>query len=62
MSGERHPGHVDDTTSDQAVRTILLQGRTAPQLKIGNIYRVIDTTDFSTINFDLLINEIRINL
>ncbi len=58
-SGERHPGHVDDTISDQAVRAILLQGRTAPQLIIGNLCRIIDSTDFSAVHVDQLVEEIR---
>jgi predicted kinase len=61
-NGERHPGHVDETTSEEAVASILLQGRNAPQLKIGNMCRVIDTTDFFSIHFDQLIDEIRANL
>ncbi len=61
-TGERHPGHVDETTSDQVVRSVLYQGRAAPGLQIGDICHIIDTTDFSTIPFDELVQEIRANL
>ncbi len=61
-NGERHPGHVDDPISDQAVRAALLQGRAAPQLKFGSLRRIIDTTDFSAIYFDKLVDEIRADL
>lgn len=61
-TGERHPGHVDDTTAEQAVRDILLQGRAAPRLNLGNIQRTIDTTDFSTVQYVELVNEIHANL
>jgi predicted kinase len=61
-NGERHPGHVDETASDAAVRAVLLQGRDAPPLKIGNIWQTIDTTDFAAIHFNKLVDEIRANL
>jgi predicted kinase len=61
-NGERHPGHVDDTTSAEAVRAVLLQGREAPRLNIGDLTRVIDTTDFSSIPFKALVDEIQANL
>ncbi|HMN15926.1 MAG TPA: ATP-binding protein [Bellilinea sp.] len=61
QTGERHPGHVDHTALDQA-RTILLQGRNAPQLKVGNLYRIVDTTDFSGICYNELVKEIRNNI
>jgi len=61
-NGERHPGHVDDTASGEVVRAVLLQGRNAPQLKIGNNCQTIDTTDFSAINYNKLVDEIHANL
>lgn len=61
-SGERHPGHVDGTISDEAIRAVLSQGRTAPRLKFGSSCRVIDTTDFSAIPFNELLEAIRENL
>jgi len=60
--GERHPGHVDGTISDEAIRAVLLQGRTTPQLKLGSRCRVVDTTDFSAIPFNELLEAIRENL
>lgn len=60
--GERHPGHVDDTASDEVIRAILLQGRNAPQLKISHCCQVIDTTDFAAVDFNKLVAEIRANL
>lgn len=66
-SGERHPGHVDETTPEEKVGAVLLPGRAAPRLEIGAISpgwgsRVIDTTDFSAIPYDSLVEEIRANL
>jgi predicted kinase len=60
--GERHPGHVDDTIADERIRAVLLLGRGAPRLIIGNAGRVIDTTDFAAIPFEELVREIRANL
>jgi len=60
--GERHPGHVDGTISDEAIRAVLLQGRTTPQLKLGSRCRVVDTTDFSAIPLNELLEAIRENL
>ncbi len=61
-NGERHPGHADDSIIDESIRVVLLQGRSAPQLKIGDLCRVIDTTDFNAIQIDELVDEIRVNL
>ena len=62
VNGERHPGHLDASILDKHIRAILSKGRSAPHLKIGNLYRIIDTTDFSAIPFDKLVDEIRDNL
>lgn len=65
--GERHPGHVDDTTPEVKVGAVLLPGRGAPRLELGavspgSVYHVIDTSDFSAIPYDRLVAEIRANL
>jgi predicted kinase len=57
-TGERHPGHVDDTALDR-VRALLLQGRSAPRFNYGDVRQVVDTTDFSAIDFNDLVNNIR---
>lgn len=56
-SGRRHPGHVDDSTSDE-LKSELLKGR-IDNLNIGGKVFDIDTTDFNTIDYDKLFSAIK---
>lgn len=56
-SGERHPGHVDDQNYDE-FKEILLKGEHRA-LNIGGKVFDIDTSDFNTIDYDLIFNAIK---
>jgi predicted kinase len=55
-SGERHPGHVDLQTCED-LRPVLLKGR-LDALDIGGEVYTVDTTDFSTVDYDALLSAI----
>jgi predicted kinase len=59
-SGERHPGHVDQTTYAE-LEDVLRQGRIEP-LDIGGALIEVDTTEFVTINYPEIIARIRATL
>ena len=56
-SGERHPGHVDHLNYDE-FREALLKGG-YEKLDIGGIIFDIDTTDFSSIDYNKLSDSIK---
>jgi len=56
-SGERHPGHVDHLSLAD-VEADLLQGRYEP-LDVGGTVFVLDTTDLSLVDYQLLLSEVR---
>ncbi|MGE5224964.1 MAG: AAA family ATPase [Omnitrophica WOR_2 bacterium] len=51
-SGERHPGHVDNTTYEE-LKDILLKGSIPPLGLSGEVIKM-DTTDFERIDFPVL--------
>jgi hypothetical protein len=53
----RHPGHVDRSNFDE-FKTSLLEG-VYKNLDIGGKVIELDTTDFSTIDYDQLFESIR---
>lgn len=56
-SGERHPGHVDSQNYDE-FKELLLKGR-YQALNIGSKVFEIDTTDFESINYNLIFSAIK---
>jgi len=55
-SGDRHPGHVDHLNYEE-LKEVLLKGAHDP-LEIGGKVIDIDTTDFQSIDYKSLFNEI----
>lgn len=55
-SGDRHPGHVDHLNYEE-LKEVLLKGAHDP-LEIGGKVIDIDTTDFKSIDYKSLFNEI----
>lgn len=55
-SGERHPGHVDHLNYEE-FRATLLNG--SSDLDIGGEVVEIDTTDFQTIDYEILLKAIQ---
>lgn len=56
-SGERHPGHVDHLNVE-SYRDYLMTGRCAPLNVKGRLIEV-DTTDFSAVDIDTLVNQLQ---
>jgi predicted kinase len=56
-SGQRHPGHVDDTTYDELAAT-LLKGNSSP-LRLDCPVLTVNTTDFAQVDYADLIDRIR---
>ncbi|MFZ2882575.1 MAG: hypothetical protein WA019_05880, partial [Candidatus Moraniibacteriota bacterium] len=56
-SEERHPGHVDSTSSDEW-RPMLLKGK-IEALNIGGEIFDIDTSDFNKVDYDKLFSAIK---
>lgn len=57
-SGNRHPGHVEHVQLNE-IRASLLKGRIEP-LNIGGTLYELDTTDFTCIDYDGLVNAIKL--
>lgn len=57
-SNERHPGHIDNGSLNEW-RSILLQGK-IETLNIGGEIFDIDTNDFNKVNFNELVNTIKL--
>jgi len=55
-SGRRHPGHVDAETFEE-LKPTLLQGRLKP-IAIGGRYIEVDTTDFSSVDYQVLFKAV----
>ena len=53
-SGSRHPGHVDEQTFEE-IRSILENNPQSP-MDLPGIYRRIDTTDFSKVDIQELVD------
>lgn len=56
-SGERHPGHVDHLNYDEFES--VLRGGDWDALEIDSRVLTVDTTDFETVDYDQIINDIR---
>jgi predicted kinase len=56
-SGERHPGHCDNSNYDE-FKEILLKGKFEP-MNIGGEIIVFDTTDFNNLDFEKVFDKIR---
>lgn len=57
LSGERHPGHVDHQNFSE-FEDNLIKGRRSP-LGIGNDNLEVDTSDFSLIDYEQILQSIR---
>ena len=55
--GERHPGHVDQTTYGEAVKTFC--GEKPLPFDLGGRYIEVDTSDFSKVDPNALVSAIR---
>lgn len=58
-SAERHPGHVDHLITETQVREIL-QGDRYGLLEIGGVVFELDTTNFSRVDYETLLEAIKI--
>jgi predicted kinase len=56
-SGERHPGHVDHLNYEEFEAVLRRGGWDA--LEIDSRVLTVDTTDFETVDYDQIINDIR---
>jgi predicted kinase len=56
-SGERHPGHCDNSNYDE-FKEILLKGKFEP-MNIGGDVIVFDTTDFNNLDFEKIFNKVQ---
>lgn len=57
-SGERHPGHVDHSFSRDLFVSLFGSDKFAP-MEIGGTVIKLDTTDFASVDFEALLNAIR---
>ncbi|MCP4754649.1 MAG: ATP-binding protein [Proteobacteria bacterium] len=57
-SGERHPGHFDHVVTDDHFKSMLRSDKYG-KLEIGGSFLTLDTSDFASLDYNFVINDIK---